>query len=77
MEGGPDDFRGVNIRSASGETKGDGKAGAKASGMVMVDGILYAWMRNTGNAQLAWSADHARTWESGFKLSKASARRRF
>jgi hypothetical protein len=28
----------------------------------MVDGVLYALVRNTGNSQLAWSADHGRTW---------------
>ena len=71
VEGGPDDFRGVNIRSATGETRGDGAKGPKASGMLMVEGILYMWVRNTGNAQLAWSADHARTWEWGFKLEQS------
>ena len=33
IEGGPADFAGVNIRSASGEQSGDGKAGKKASGI--------------------------------------------
>jgi hypothetical protein len=28
----------------------------------MVDGVLYLWARNAGNAQLAWSNDHAQTW---------------
>ena len=63
VEGGPADFTGVNIRSPSGEQRGDGKAGKKASGMLMVDGVLYLWARNAGNAQLAWSHDHGRTWE--------------
>jgi hypothetical protein len=62
VEGGPNDFKGVNIRSPSGEDKGDGKAGKKASGMLMVDGVLYMWTRNTGNSQLAWSTDHGQTW---------------
>ncbi len=70
VEGGPGDFRGVNIRSKTGETKGDGAAGAKASGMVMVDGVLYMWVRNLGNSQLLWSRDRARTWEWGFKLDR-------
>ena len=52
VEGGPADFTGVNIRSASGEQTGGGKAGKKASGMLMVDGVLYLWTRNAGNAQL-------------------------
>ena len=29
----------------------------------MVDGVLYLWVRNAGNAQLAWSTDHGKTWE--------------
>lgn len=69
VEGGPVDFRGVNIRSESGERTGDGRAGAKASGLVMVDGVLYAWIRNTGNAQLAWSEDEGRTWHWGFRFT--------
>jgi CubicO group peptidase (beta-lactamase class C family) len=61
--GGPTDFKGVNIRSATGEQKGSGKAGKKASGILMIDGVLYLWVRNAGNAQLAWSIDHGTTWE--------------
>jgi CubicO group peptidase (beta-lactamase class C family) len=63
VEGGPAGFAGVNIRSASGEQTGDGKAGKKASGMLMVDGVLYLWARNAGNARLACSNDHGRMWE--------------
>jgi CubicO group peptidase (beta-lactamase class C family) len=63
IEGGPEDFHGVNLRSATGEQpKGDGKTGKKASGLLMVDGVLFMWVRNAGNAQLARSADHAQTW---------------
>ncbi len=62
VTGGPEGFEGANIPSATGEQTGDGKAGRKASGMLMVDGVLYMWARNAGNAQLAWSDDHARTW---------------
>jgi CubicO group peptidase (beta-lactamase class C family) len=53
---------GVNIRSPMLEQKGDGAAGRKASGMLMVDGVLYLWARNAGNSQLGWSADRGRTW---------------
>ncbi len=60
------DFYGVNIRSSTGEQKGSGRKGKKASGMLMVDGILYMWVRNANNdgegCQLAWSTDHAKTW---------------
>jgi hypothetical protein len=62
VSGGPEDFTGTNIRSPSGEDLGDGARGKKASGMLMVDGVLYMWVRNAGNAQLAWSTDNARTW---------------
>ena len=62
----PSAFSGVNIRSDSGERTGNGARGAKASGMLMVGGVLYMWVRNLGNSQLAWSPDHGRTWEWGF-----------
>ena len=58
----PEDFAGVNIRSATGERKGDGAGGPKASGMLSVGGVLYLWARNEGNSRLAWSSDRARTW---------------
>jgi len=61
--GPPEDFHGVNIRSASAEQIGQGPAGKKASGLLMVDGVLYMWARNAGNAQLAWSDDHGATWQ--------------
>lgn len=63
VEGGPDDFRGVNIRSATGEAFGDGPAGKKASGLLALDGTLYVWARNADNSQLGWSNDHGATWE--------------
>lgn len=60
--GGPGDFRGINLRSPSAERKGGGVSGPKVSGMLMVDGVLYMLVRNTANAQLAWSSDRGRTW---------------
>ncbi len=68
IEGPPHAFRGVNLRSPSGERLGDGRAGIKASGLLMVDGVLYMWARNAANAQLAWSADRGRTWQWGFRF---------
>ncbi|HEY2952672.1 MAG TPA: serine hydrolase, partial [Verrucomicrobiae bacterium] len=62
IAGTPQDFVGENIRCATAEATGDGAAGKKASGLLMVDGVLYLWARNAGNSQLAWSTDHARTW---------------
>ena len=66
VAGGPTDYHCENVRSPTGERTGDGPAGAKASGMLMVDGVLYMWVRNTGNATLAMSRDHAKTWTWGF-----------
>ena len=62
-------FQGTNIRSNTGERLGDGAKGAKASGMLMVGGVLYMWVRNVGNSQLVWSEDHGRTWQWGFHFS--------
>lgn len=59
----PPAIQGVNIRSASGERRGDGAQGLKASGMLMTGGVLYMWVRNAGNARLAWSRNHALDWE--------------
>ena len=62
VQGGPSDFRGVNLRSPSAERKGGGASGPKVSGILMVDGVLYMLVRNTANSQLAWSQDHGQTW---------------
>ncbi len=70
IDGGPEDWTGTDIRSESGETVGQGAHGTKASGMLSVDGVLYMWMRNSGNSQLAWSRDHCKTWEWGFKFNE-------
>jgi hypothetical protein len=63
IEGDPENLSFENIRSPSGETYGDGRKGKKASGLLMVDGVLYLCARNADNAQIAWSDDHARTWQ--------------
>ena len=68
--GGPAGFRGVNIPS-DGERTGDGAKSLKASGILMVGGVLYLWARNAGNAQLLWSDDLARTWHSGFIMDES------
>ncbi len=62
ITGGPQDFRGANVRSSTGETRGDGAKGKKSSGLLMVNGILYLWVRNAASSQLAWSGDRGRTW---------------
>ncbi len=58
----PNDFQGINIRSQTGEQRGQGAAGKKASSLLSVNGRLYMWARNAENAQLAWSDDHGMTW---------------
>jgi hypothetical protein len=30
--------------------------------MLMVDGILYLWIRNAGNSRLGWSVDQGKSW---------------
>jgi CubicO group peptidase (beta-lactamase class C family) len=60
--GAPPEFKGVNVRASALEHKGEGKSGKKASGLLMVDGVLYLWARNAANAQLAWSSDHGTSW---------------
>jgi CubicO group peptidase (beta-lactamase class C family) len=70
ITGGPEDFRGANIRSSTGETRGDGANGKKSSGLLMVNGILYLWVRNAASSQLAWSSDRGRTWSwSGWRFT--------
>jgi CubicO group peptidase (beta-lactamase class C family) len=63
ITGAPTDFQGLNVRTETGERIGQGANGAKASGMLMVDGVLYMLVRNTGNAQVAWSVDHGKSWD--------------
>lgn len=72
ITGGPDDIRGENLRSPTLEARGDGSGGRKASGLLSVNGGLYLWARNAGNSQLAWSADHGRTWTwADWKFTKS------
>ena len=64
--GSPPNFTGQNIATTSGRKTGGGPEGRKASGLLMVEGVLYVWARNlnkdgTGSS-LAWSADRAKTW---------------
>ncbi len=58
------DWQGTNVRSPSGEQTGQGNKGLKASGLLMVEGVVYLLARNAGNSQLAWSLDRGVTWPS-------------
>lgn len=62
VTGFPPDLLGANFAAVNGEFRGGGRAGRKASGLLMVDGVLYLLARNLGNAQLAWSRDRGATW---------------
>ena len=67
ITGGPDDFQATNVRAPSIEQLGDGRNGRKGWGLLSVDGVLYLWIGHAdqkgGQAQLAWSKDHGKTWE--------------
>ena len=72
IKGSPPEFEGVNLRAPSIETLGDGARGEKASGMLMVDDVLYLWLRNATNSQLTWSTDHGNIWtRSDWKFTES------
>lgn len=72
VTGNPPDIQGVNFKAEGGDFKGDGRSGRKASGLLMVDGVLYLLARNLDNAQLAWSRDHGATWTwADWKFTKS------
>ena len=64
--GEPPHFSGKNLTSPTGHKEGGGAEGRKASGLLMVEGVLYMWVRNLGadgtGASLAWSDDHSKSW---------------
>ncbi len=66
ITGSPPNITGENIASTTGHKTGGGAEGRKASGLLMVEGVLYMWVRNLKNdgtgSSLAWSKDHAKTW---------------
>jgi hypothetical protein len=66
ITGTPDGLQGVNLRSETIEQYGPGRKGRKGWGILSLGGVLYLCMghadRNGGQAQIAWSKDHGRTW---------------
>ncbi len=63
VSGDPPAVKGTNIRSMTGEKVGQGKFGEKASGMLMVDDVLYMLVRNAQNSSLMWSENYGKDWE--------------
>jgi CubicO group peptidase (beta-lactamase class C family) len=70
IEGPVDNYLGTNLRS-DGERLGDGRAGAKASGLLALDDRLYMWVRNLANAELWSSADGGTSWLSAFRWDRS------
>ena len=68
LTGGPTDYRAENFRAPSGELRGQGPEGGKASGLLAVDGSLIMAVRNLDNTRLAWSDDGGSQWEWGFRF---------
>jgi hypothetical protein len=63
FRGAPDELHAENLSAPTLEQIGDGASGKKASGLLMVDKVLYLLARNATNSQLAWSADYGQTWK--------------
>jgi hypothetical protein len=68
VSGVPPDHSGRDFRSDADLPVGWGKQGIKASGLLMVGGVLYLWVRNDmvdgdwRHSRLAASTDHGRHW---------------
>ncbi len=68
--GDPPVFRGEDFATNVDTPEGGGSSGIKASGLLMVDGVLYMFVRNYKppgsddftNARLAWSLDRGQHW---------------
>ena len=65
VDGSPPDVRVIKIDSPDAQS-GDGRRGRKASGMLMVEGVLYMWVRNDNqrgeHCRLWWSANRGTNW---------------
>lgn len=76
VPGPPSAPSGMNISSPTGEQpENDGRSGKKASGILMVDGVLYMWVRNADEAghecEVASSTDRAETWSwAGWRFAE-------
>lgn len=72
IDGQPPNLRGSDIDSASGTIPYPaGQASPKVSGLLMVDGVLYAWLRNLNaigqplgtGAAMMYSDDRGKSWK--------------
>jgi CubicO group peptidase (beta-lactamase class C family) len=73
ITGGPRDFVGTDFPSdgecCPGQERHSGAWGRKGSGILMVDGVLYLWVRNANSdgtgeqSQLGWSTNRGRNWQ--------------
>ncbi len=69
--GNPPEVRGEDFATSVDTLEGGGSSGIKASGLLMVDGVLYMFARNYKpagsddftNAILAWSRDRGKNWQ--------------
>lgn len=61
-------YTGVDIPSNIDAVMGGGPAGIKSSGLLLVDGVMYLFVRNINiggdftNSRLAWSNDYMKNW---------------
>ena len=65
LRGRPAALQTENIHAPQLENMGYGPNGRKASGLLLLEGVLYLLARNAGNSQLAWSPDQGSTWTWG------------
>lgn len=70
IEGSPPNVQGHDLATDIDTLQGGGSSAIKASGLLMVDGMLYLWVRNYRppgsedftNARLAWSSNEGTNW---------------
>ena len=69
--GDPPTHKGADIQSNIDTPEGGGPRGIKTSGIIMIEGVLYLFVRNYKpensddftNSRLAWSEDFGKTWQ--------------
>ncbi|HEY6226821.1 MAG TPA: hypothetical protein VI282_06845, partial [Verrucomicrobiae bacterium] len=71
IHGDPPNVTGANIPTSP-TFFGDGAAGTKASGLLMLDNTLFMLVRNITNSQLLWSLDNGHHWTAAaWKFKKS------